>query len=40
VLQSLGQRAWVRFDLEAEPLATQWYRRLRQLLLKHFNPVA
>ncbi len=40
VRQSLGQRAWVRFNLEAEPLATQWYRRLRQLLLKHFNPVA
>jgi putative peptide zinc metalloprotease protein len=40
VMQSLGQRAWVRFDLGAEPLAAQWYRRLRQLLLKHFNPVA
>ena len=40
VLQNLGQRAWVRFNLQAEPLATQWYRRLRQLLLKHFNPVA
>jgi putative peptide zinc metalloprotease protein len=40
VLQSLGQRAWVRFDLGVEPLAAQWYRRLRQLLLKHFNPVA
>jgi len=39
VLQSLGQRAWVRFDLGAEPLAVQWHRRLRQLLLKHFNPV-
>jgi len=39
-LQSVGQRAWVRFDLGAEPLAMQWYRRLRQLLLKHFNPVA
>jgi putative peptide zinc metalloprotease protein len=38
-LQSIGQRAWVRFDLGAEPLAAQWYRRLRQLLLKHFNPV-
>jgi putative peptide zinc metalloprotease protein len=40
LLQSVGQRAWVRFDLGAEPLAAQWYRRLRQLLLKHFNPVA
>ena len=39
LLQSIGQRAWVRFDLEAEPLAVQGYRRLRQLLLKHFNPV-
>ena len=39
VLQSIGQRAWVRFDLGAEPLAVQWYRRLRQLL-KHFNPVS
>jgi len=38
-LQSLGQRAWVRFDLGPEPLAAQWYRRLRQLFLKHFNPV-
>ena len=38
-LQSIGQRAWVRFDLGLEPLAAQWYRRLRQLLLKHFNPV-
>ncbi|HEX2333186.1 MAG TPA: hypothetical protein VHI32_08440 [Burkholderiales bacterium] len=40
VLQSIGQRAWVRFDLGAEPLAVHWYRRLRQLLLKHFNPVS
>jgi putative peptide zinc metalloprotease protein len=39
-LQSVGQRAWVRFDLGLEPLAAQWYRRLRQLFLKHFNPVA
>lgn len=38
-LQSLGQRAWVRFDLGYEPLAVQGYRRFRQLLLKHFNPV-
>ncbi|MDH3319407.1 MAG: hypothetical protein OEO84_06915 [Betaproteobacteria bacterium] len=34
----LGQRAWVRFDLGAEPLALQWHRRVRQMLLKHFNP--
>jgi putative peptide zinc metalloprotease protein len=39
-LQSVGQRAWVRFDLGLEPLAAQGYRRLRQLFLKHFNPVA
>lgn len=38
-LQSVGQRAWVRFDLGLEPLAKQWYRRLSQLFLKHFNPV-
>jgi putative peptide zinc metalloprotease protein len=38
-LERLGQRAWVRFDLGAEPLASQWQRGLRQLLLKHFNPV-
>jgi putative peptide zinc metalloprotease protein len=39
-LQSLGQRAWVRFALDSEPLGVQSYRRLRQLLLKHFNPIA
>ena len=39
-LHNLGQRAWVRFDLGSEPLAAQWSRRLRQLFLKHFNPVA
>jgi len=39
-LRSLGQRVWVRFDLGPEPLAGQGYRRLRQLFLKHFNPVA
>ena len=39
-LQSVGQRAWVRFDLSPEPLGAQWYRRARQLFLKHFNPVA
>ena len=38
-LQSLGQRAWVRFDLGYEPLVVQGYRRLRQLFLSHFNPV-
>jgi putative peptide zinc metalloprotease protein len=39
VAERLGQRAWVRFDLGAEPLALQWHRRVRQMLLKHFNPV-
>jgi putative peptide zinc metalloprotease protein len=37
-LQRLGERAWVRFELGAEPLAMQWQRRARQALLKHFNP--
>jgi len=37
-LQRLGERAWVRFELGAEPLAMQWQRRVRQALLKHFNP--
>jgi putative peptide zinc metalloprotease protein len=37
-LQRLGERAWVRFELRAEPLAMQWQRRVRQALLKHFNP--
>jgi putative peptide zinc metalloprotease protein len=39
-LQRLGSRAWVRFDLGAEPLALQWQRRVRQALLRHFNPVS
>jgi putative peptide zinc metalloprotease protein len=37
-LQRVGGRAWVRFDHGAEPLAGQWYRRLRQLFLQHFDP--
>src|SRR6185503_10572583 len=37
-LQRLGERAWVRFDLGFEPLAMQWQRRIKQALLKHFNP--
>ena len=37
-LERVGGRAWVRFDHGAEPLASQWYRRLRQLFLQHFNP--
>jgi len=35
----IGGRAWVRFDLGYEPLGWQWARRLRQLLLRQFNPV-
>ena len=37
--ERIGSRAWVRFDLGFEPIGTQALRRLRQLLLKHFNPV-
>lgn len=37
-LERLGQRAWVRFSLEPEPLAAQAVRGLRQLFLKHFSP--
>jgi len=39
-LQRVGGRAWVRFDHGPQPLASRWYRRLRQLLLQHFNPVS
>jgi len=39
-LQRLGERAWVRFELGAEPLLMQWQRRVRQALLKHFNPAS
>ena len=34
----IGQRAWIRFDHGAAPLAEQWGRRLRQALLRHFDP--
>jgi putative peptide zinc metalloprotease protein len=37
-LQRVGGRAWVRFDHGTEPLASRWYRQLRQVLLQHFNP--
>jgi len=33
----VGTRAFVRFHHHAEPLATQWGRRLRQLFLARFN---
>ncbi|MEN8191050.1 MAG: peptidase M50, partial [Thermodesulfobacteriota bacterium] len=33
----VGRRVHVRFDLGRKPLALQWYRSLRQLLLRQFN---
>jgi putative peptide zinc metalloprotease protein len=39
-LKRIGGRAWVRFDHGLEPLAGRWYRRLRQVLLQHFNPTS
>ncbi len=33
----LGTRAYVRVDHGSEALATQWYRRLRQVFLRQFN---
>jgi putative peptide zinc metalloprotease protein len=32
-----GGRAYVRFVLQPEPLAAQWYRRVRQAFLAHLN---
>jgi putative peptide zinc metalloprotease protein len=32
-----GGRVYIRFSHGAEPLGTQWYRRLRQLFLAHFD---
>jgi putative peptide zinc metalloprotease protein len=32
-----GQRVFVRFDLQPQPLATQWYRGVRRLFLRHFS---
>ena len=37
--ERIGARVWLRFDLGYEPIGWQWARRLRQLLLKHFNPL-
>lgn len=37
-LERVGVRATVRFDHGNEPLATQVYRRVRQLFLSYFNP--
>ena len=36
-LQSLGSRIYVRFEREPEPMGTQWYRAVRQVLLNKFN---
>jgi putative peptide zinc metalloprotease protein len=36
-LLNAGGRAYVRFDHGAEPLAFQWYRRVRQLFLSRFH---
>ncbi|MDO9286641.1 MAG: hypothetical protein Q7U26_17245, partial [Aquabacterium sp.] len=33
----LGARAWVRFDLEPEPLGRQAWRAVRQLFLSRFD---
>ena len=33
----LGTRAYVRINHGGEPLATQWYRRIRQVFLRQFN---
>jgi putative peptide zinc metalloprotease protein len=33
----LGTRVYVRFSHESEPLAVQWYRRIRQAFLRQFN---
>lgn len=32
-----GERAYVKFRHPAEPLATQWYRALQQLFIRHFS---
>ena len=33
----LGMRAYVRINHGSEALASQWYRRLRQVFLRQFN---
>ncbi len=37
VFRNLGSRVYLRFDHGDEPLAWQWYRKLRQLFLKRFG---
>jgi putative peptide zinc metalloprotease protein len=36
-LARIGERVYVHFQHGSEPLATQWYRRLRQLFLRRFS---
>ncbi|HUJ86767.1 MAG TPA: hypothetical protein VLX30_07960 [Burkholderiales bacterium] len=36
-LHLFGERVYVRFDHRWEPLALQWYRKLRLLFLSHFS---
>lgn len=36
-LRALGSRIYARFERSPEPLGTQWYRAVRQVLLKRFN---
>jgi len=36
-LKALGSRIYARFERQPEPLATQWYRTVRRILLKKFN---
>lgn len=35
--KSIGSRVYVRFQHRPEPLGLQWYRSIRQILLKKFN---
>src|SRR5262249_13173827 len=35
-LKNIGERVYVRFDHGYEPLAHQWYRKIRQLFLRRF----
>jgi len=39
-LDRAGGRVWVRFHHGKQPLVAQWYRRLSQLFLQHFNPTS
>jgi putative peptide zinc metalloprotease protein len=36
-LQRIGSRVWIRFEHAREPLAVQWSRRIRQLLVKQLG---